>query len=211
MHSRSLKPPCKRDTGGSPSRIRASFRSARPRRSPDSRGLSSAPQSRRPSRVRGIRAPTAYGGNPRAPAGYRCGIRVATGTPSSSPAIAGASVRMSCTTTSGRTSATTRWVTGVARTTASYISNGSPAPPNSGCSGAGTNRIPAASTSSRHLDHVSNVTSWPRAARRAPSASIGKAWPGSPNAPRNTRSRSAGALKPPARPPPAAARSARGR
>ena len=34
MHSRSLNPPWSRETGGSPSRTRASFRSVRPRRSP---------------------------------------------------------------------------------------------------------------------------------------------------------------------------------
>ena len=82
---------------------------------------------------------------------------------------------MSCTTTSGRTSATARRVTPVARTTASYISNGSPSPGNSWYSGAGTNRIPAASTCSRQRDQVSYVTSCPRAASSAPSASIGKA------------------------------------
>ena len=80
---------------------------------------------------------------------------MATGTPSSSPAIAGASVRMSCTTTSGATEATDRRVGPVALTTASYISNGSPRSGNSLFSGADTNRIPAASTCSRHRDHVS--------------------------------------------------------
>ena len=82
---------------------------------------------------------------------------------------------MSCTTTCGRNEATAARVTPVARTTASYISNGSPAPGNSGYSGADKNCIPAASTCSAQRDHVSNVTSWPRSESRAPSASIGKA------------------------------------
>ena len=46
----------------------------------------------------------------------------------------------------------------------------------------------AASVYSRQRDHVSSVTTCPRAARREPSASIGKAWPGSPKAPSSTRS-----------------------
>src|SRR5581483_7132143 len=146
-------------------------------------------QSARPNPVRGNRAPRAYGGNPGPPTGYRCGTSVATGTSSNSPAIAGASVRMSCTSASGRSSATARRVSAVASTTASYISDPMPEPSNSGYSGAGRNRMPASSTSARHRDHVSNVTSWPRSASRAPSASIGKACPGSPNAPRKKRSR----------------------
>ena len=51
-------------------------------------------------------------------------------------------------------------------------------------SGAAVNVMPAASTGSRHLRHVSIATSWPRAASAPPSAIIGKAWPGSPKAPR---------------------------
>ena len=45
--------------------------------------------------------------------------------------------------------------------------------------GAATNRMPWASTCSCQRDHVSKVTSCPRPARHAPSASIGNACPGS--------------------------------
>ena len=82
---------------------------------------------------------------------------------------------MSWTTACGAASATERRVGPVARTTASYSSNRWPGSGNSGYSGAETNRIPACSTSSRHRDQVSYVTSWPRWASRAPSASIGNA------------------------------------
>ena len=99
----------------------------------------------------------------------------------------------------------------VARTTASYISNGSPAPGNSGYSGADTNRIPARLDVlaparpglERHLvparrqlgaerEHREGVTGLAERAQEEPEP-IGAA------------------LKPPARPPRAAARSARGR
>ena len=55
-----------------------------------------------PTAVRGRRAPIEYGGIPRSSAGWTWGMSVATRTPASSAASAGASVRMSATTASGR-------------------------------------------------------------------------------------------------------------
>ena len=60
-----------------------------------------------------------YGGKPGAGRGSTWGIRVATRTPSSSAASAGASVRMSATTTSGAHSRMSGRVSTVARVTAS--------------------------------------------------------------------------------------------
>ena len=73
---------------------------------------------RRPAAVRGIRAPQEYGGVPGGMRGSVWGMSVATGAPSSSPASAGASVRMSETTACGATSRTRPIVSRVARSTA---------------------------------------------------------------------------------------------
>jgi hypothetical protein len=54
--------------------------------------------------VRGSRAPVEYGGKPADGRGSTWGTTVPTGTPAISPAIAGASVRMSAITHSGRSS-----------------------------------------------------------------------------------------------------------
>ena len=80
---------------------------------------SSARQAARPTGVRGSRAPIEYGGNPGAPTGNTWGTSVAHGTPARSAASAGASVRMSATTTSGASAAISGSVSRVARTTAS--------------------------------------------------------------------------------------------
>ena len=82
-------------------------------------------------------------------------MSVATGTDSSSPASAGASVRMSWTTTSGRAAATAGRVSAVALTTASYGPSGWSEVGKVGYSGAARNRIPCASTGSRHRLQVS--------------------------------------------------------
>ena len=74
---------------------------------------------RRPSAVRGGRAPNEYGGDPGGKCGCTCGISVATGTSSNSPASAGPSVRMSATTACGLAAATWGRVSRAARTTAS--------------------------------------------------------------------------------------------
>ena len=86
-------------------------------------------------------------------------MRVARGTDSSSAASAGARVRMSCTTTSGRACATAGRVWATAATTASYGCSGRSRVGNTGNSGAATKRIPWACTASRQRDHVSKVTS----------------------------------------------------
>src|ERR1035437_125340 len=114
-------------------------------------------------------------------------MSVAVRTPSSSAARAGASVRMSATTTSGASSRTSGTVSRVACTTASKKSRGSGPEGNTRYSGAGAKAIPSASTCSRQRSHVCSVTSCPRAASARPRAIIGKACPGSPNAPSSTR------------------------
>ena len=64
----------------------------------------STPAPQRPAgrRARAAARPIEYGGQPRSARGSTCGMSVATGTPSSSAASAGASVRMSATTDVGR-------------------------------------------------------------------------------------------------------------
>src|SRR4029079_6092164 len=116
-------------------------------------------------------------------------MRVATGTPSSSPASAGARVRMSATIACGRVSATSGRVSYTARTTAWYGVSGRSSVGKTWYSGAAAKRMPSASTCSSHRRHVWSTTSWPRAASARPRAIIGNAWPGSPNAPRSSRSR----------------------
>jgi len=112
-------PPCTRASGPSPSRRRVSLSSRRPRSSPASVRRDNVLHSVRPTKVRGRRAPKENGGHPRSVRGSRWGMTVATGTPSSSPASAGARVRMSATTASGAKSATRGRVDVVALRTAS--------------------------------------------------------------------------------------------
>src|SRR4051812_20099514 len=121
-------------------------------------------------------------------------MSVATGTRSSSPASAGASVRMSLTIASGRNSATGGRVSRTARTTASYGASGFSSVGKTWYSGAASNRIPSASTYGAHCRHVCSTTSCPRATSARPSAIIGNAWPGSPNAPSSSRRGSGGKL-----------------
>jgi hypothetical protein len=77
------------------------------------------PQSARPKAVRGSRAPVEYGGKPADGRGSTWGTTVPTGTPAISPAIAGASVRMSAITHSGRSSSMSGSAACAALTTAS--------------------------------------------------------------------------------------------
>src|SRR5436309_2006344 len=90
---------------------------------------------------------------------------------------------MSATTASGRVSATSGRVSTAARTAAWYGFSGRARVGKTWYSGAAAKRMPAASTSSRQRLQVCNVTAWPRIASARPSAIIGKACPGSPNAP----------------------------
>src|SRR4051794_22000064 len=121
-------------------------------------------------------------------------MSVATGTRSSSPASAGASVRMSLTIASGRNSATSGRVSCTARTTASYGASGVSSVGKTWYSGAGSKRIPSAATGSAQRRHVCSTTSWPRATSARPSAIIGNAWPGSPKAPSSSLRGSGGKL-----------------
>src|SRR5881227_2670041 len=72
---------------------------------------------------------------------------------------------MSATTASGATSATSGCVSVAARTTAWYGFSGRAGVGKTWYSGAGANRIPAASTCSVHRRQVCSTTSCPRAAR----------------------------------------------
>ena len=80
-----------------------------------------------------------------------CGTTVATGTPSSSAASAGAGVRMSETATSGANDRTNERVTRAATTAASYGFSGRSRVGKTWYSGAAENVIPAASAGSRQL------------------------------------------------------------
>src|SRR4051794_3292165 len=193
-HSAREIPPWTCPSAGRPSRARVSLSSRRPRSRPPATTPSVARHIARPSAVRGRRAPIEYGGIPGAPRGSVWGTSVATGTPSSSPARAGASVRMSLTIACGRTSATSGRVSRTARTTASNGLSGRSRVGKTWYSGAGAKRIPSASTCSAQRRQVCSTTSWPRAASTRPSAIIGNAWPGSPKAPSSSRRGSAGKL-----------------
>src|SRR3954454_6371787 len=182
-HSAREIPPCTCASGGSPSRARVSLSSRRPRSRPPAMMPSVARHIRRPAAVRGRRAPIEYGGIPGSPRGSVWGMSVATGTPSSSPASAGASVRTSFTIASGRSSATSGRVSPTARTTASYGASGFSSVGKTWYSGAGSKRMPSSSTCDAQRRHVCSTTSWPRATSARPSAIIGNACPGSPKAP----------------------------
>src|SRR6476659_1556450 len=111
-----------------------------------------------------------------------CGISVARGTPATSAASAGASVRMSLTTTCGR----------ISPNSGSSARAASAAWPPSGESGSGGGNIryysaaadptPAPSTAARRSSQVSIVTSCPRPDSARPRAMAGKTCPGSPKA-----------------------------
>ena len=91
---------------------------------------------------------------------------------------------MSATATSGAKSCTNGRISWAARTAAAYGLSGFSRVGKTWYSGACVNVMPAASTGSRHLRQVSSATVWPRSTSALPSAIIGKAWPGSPKAPR---------------------------
>ena len=96
----------------------------------------------------------------------------------------GAGVRMSETAISGAKSRTDGTVARAARTAAANGASGCSRVGNTWYSGAAANVIPAAVAGSSQRRHVCSATVWPRATSASPSASIGNAWPGSPNAPR---------------------------
>ena len=91
---------------------------------------------------------------------------------------------MSATATSGAKSCTNGRISCAARTAAAYGLSGFSRVGKTWYSGACVNVMPAASTGSRHFRQVSIATVWPRSTSVPPSAIIGKAWPGSPKAPR---------------------------
>ena len=112
------RPVCTPASGGRPSRARQSLYSRRPCSRPFATTPSKRRQSHSPAAVRGSRAPSEYGGNPGADQGWTCGTSVATGTPQSSAASAGAGVRMSETAMSGANDSTDGTVTRAACTAA---------------------------------------------------------------------------------------------
>ena len=111
-----------------------------------------------------------------------CGISVASGTPATSAASAGARVRMSLTTACGRISSSSG--------SSARAASAAWAPSGESGSGGGNMRYssaaakprPAPSTAARRSSQVSIVTSWPRPASARPRAIAGKTCPGSPKA-----------------------------
>ena len=91
---------------------------------------------------------------------------------------------MSETARSGANASTDGTVSRAARAAASYGLSGRSRVGKTWYSGAAANVIPAATACSSQRRQVCSATSCPRATSAPPSASIGKAWPGSPNAPR---------------------------
>src|SRR3954447_7370250 len=172
--------------GPSPRRARVSLYSCRPCSSPRATTRSVDRQSAVPNAVRGSRAPIENGGNPGGTIGNRCGTNVATGTSHSSAARAGATVSTSETATSGANARTKGTVSCAARTAASYGFSGRSRVGNTWYSGAAENVMPASTAASDHFLHVWIATWCPASTRADPSASIGNACPGSPNAPRRT-------------------------
>ena len=130
-------------SGGSPSRARQSLYSRRPCSSPFATTPSKRRHSQAPAGVRGSRAPSEYGGKPGADHGCTCGTSVATGTPHSSAASAGAGVRMSETAMSGANASTDGTVARAAWTAAWYGLSGRSRVGKTWYSGAAANSIPA--------------------------------------------------------------------
>ena len=85
---------------------------------------------------------------------------------------------------SGANASTDGTVSRAARTAASNGLSGRSRVGKTWYSGAAANVIPAASAGSCQRRQVCSATACPRATSASPSASIGNAWPGSPNAPR---------------------------
>ena len=91
---------------------------------------------------------------------------------------------MSATATSGANDSTDGTVARAACTAAWYGFSGRSRVGKTWYSGAAANSIPAARAASSQRRHVCSATACPRATSASPSASIGNACPGSPNAPR---------------------------
>ena len=114
--------------------------------------------------------------------GYTWGTSVAVRNPAFSAARAGAIVRMSLTTTSGRNSS----ISGTRASAASAADVCSSEPGAGGgkvlYSSAAVNPRPSPSTASRQRSQVSTSASWPRRRSARARAMAGNAWPASPKA-----------------------------